>query len=487
MVQLNTFHVVRALDSNGAAVSGALLYIYDEGTTDAVTTYSNAALNSANAHPVVADSAGSWGDIYVATGLYKIDVTTSGGTSLDGYPTDNIPIGDAGIADGSITTAKLADGAATTVKILDANVTTAKLADNSVTLAKTAHGTSGDVLYYGASGEPLLLGKGTDGEVLKLSSGLPAWGTDLNTAFAPETAIATTSGTTHDFTGIDSDANRITLAFSGVSLSGTDGLLIRLGTSGGLKTTGYKSRASQGSNSSSVVTNGFTLTKSADASNAFSGVIILVRVDSNTWVSAGGLDAALSSTNVDVSAGQVSLSGDLTQIRLMTDGSNTFDAGLFNIGVEASNAPSAGASTALDGCRVYQSTSTTSISNPGKIINFDAESFDTSGYHDNSTNNSRVTVPSNGFYVATAMLETTNADAYTYFALTIRLNGSTHITIDEQRYASGANIQPSNVVTTGAVSLTSGDYLECFCALVPADDAQTGEYATWLSVHKVGV
>jgi len=176
MTQLNSFHVIRALDTNGAAVSGAKLYIYEQGTTTPVTTYSDAALTSANAHPVVADSSGSWGAIYAPTGTYKIDVTTSGGTSLPGYPADDVPLGDAGIiADGAITTVKIADGAVTTVKIADGAVTTAKLADNAVTLDKMAHGTSGDILYYGAGGEPLLLPKGTDGQFLKLVSGLPAW------------------------------------------------------------------------------------------------------------------------------------------------------------------------------------------------------------------------------------------------------------------------------------------------------------------------
>ena len=197
MVQLNAFHVIRALDTNGAAVSGALLYIYDEGTLDAVTTYSDAALTSANAHPVVADAAGSWGTIYLAAGTYKIDVTTSGGTSLDGYPTDNIPLGEGVVSDGSITTVKINDGAVTTVKIADGAVTTVKIADNAVTLDKLAHGTSGDILYYGASGEPFLLSKGTDGQFLKLVSGLPAWVTTGNKFFhvRDEKASGTDGGT----------------------------------------------------------------------------------------------------------------------------------------------------------------------------------------------------------------------------------------------------------------------------------------------------
>lgn len=55
-------------------------------------------------------------------------------------------------------------------------VDTAQIDANAVTLDELEHGTSGDILYYGASGEPFRLAKGTDDQVLKLDSGLPAWG-----------------------------------------------------------------------------------------------------------------------------------------------------------------------------------------------------------------------------------------------------------------------------------------------------------------------
>lgn len=51
----------------------------------------------------------------------------------------------------------------------------AQIDANAVTLDKMEHGTSGDVLYYGASGEPFRLAKGTDDQILKLNSGLPSW------------------------------------------------------------------------------------------------------------------------------------------------------------------------------------------------------------------------------------------------------------------------------------------------------------------------
>lgn len=71
-------------------------------------------------------------------------------------------------------------------------VDTAQIVDNAVTLAKMEHGASGDVLYYGASGVPTRLTKGTDGQYLGLSSGIPTWETVVGDLF-PVRSIATLS------------------------------------------------------------------------------------------------------------------------------------------------------------------------------------------------------------------------------------------------------------------------------------------------------
>ena len=77
----------------------------------------------------------------------------------------------------AVTSAKLASDSVITAKILDDNVTTAKILDNNVTLAKLADGTQGDILYYGASGAPALLGFGTSGDFLKTqgTGANPTW------------------------------------------------------------------------------------------------------------------------------------------------------------------------------------------------------------------------------------------------------------------------------------------------------------------------
>ena len=58
----------------------------------------------------------------------------------------------------------------------------ASIADNTVTGAKIALGSdaSGDIMYYNGT-DYVRLAKGSDGEVLKLASGVPSWAADANT------------------------------------------------------------------------------------------------------------------------------------------------------------------------------------------------------------------------------------------------------------------------------------------------------------------
>ena len=53
-------------DNEGDPLSGGKLYFYDTGTTDAKTTYSDAAMSVANTNPVVLDAYGVPGDIFFA-------------------------------------------------------------------------------------------------------------------------------------------------------------------------------------------------------------------------------------------------------------------------------------------------------------------------------------------------------------------------------------------------------------------------------------
>jgi len=73
----------RAMDNSGVPMSGAKLYFYTHGTTTAKATYSDEALSTANANPVVADSHGWFGEIYLSVDdLYKVVLKSSAGITI---------------------------------------------------------------------------------------------------------------------------------------------------------------------------------------------------------------------------------------------------------------------------------------------------------------------------------------------------------------------------------------------------------------------
>jgi hypothetical protein len=147
------------------------------------------------------------------------------------------------------------------------------------------------------------------------------------------TAVATTSGTAVDFTSIPSWVKRITIMLQGVSTSGTSGILIQLGTSSGIVSTGYVSTGIQINNASGTggisSTAGFCL-RSGAVSDINSGHVVITDLSSNLWV-ASGIGKVLT-TAVFTTGGNVTLAATLDRVRLTTvNGTDTFDAGSVNI------------------------------------------------------------------------------------------------------------------------------------------------------------
>lgn len=148
------------------------------------------------------------------------------------------------------------------------------------------------------------------------------------------TAVATTSGTAIDFTGIPSWVKKITIMLFKVSSSGISSFIIRIGDSGGIEATGYESTAIRldgGGNGMSNSTTDFIITANTQASDTYSGAIVLTLEDASNfkWTAHGNLAFT---NRILVSAGGKALSSTLTQLRLTTSGgTDTFDAGSINI------------------------------------------------------------------------------------------------------------------------------------------------------------
>jgi len=147
------------------------------------------------------------------------------------------------------------------------------------------------------------------------------------------TAVASTSGTSIDFTSIPSWVRRITLMLNGVSQgTGSTGfLLIQIGA-GSIETSGYSgtgTRLSGGVSNSVAYTNGLG-TNLGTLAAFYSGHVIFTNVSGNIWV--GSLVLGGSDTSTSLAGTTKTLSGTLDRIRLTTTtGTDTFDAGSINI------------------------------------------------------------------------------------------------------------------------------------------------------------
>ena len=147
------------------------------------------------------------------------------------------------------------------------------------------------------------------------------------------TAVASTSGTAIDFTGIPSWVRRITVMFNGVSTNGTNSLLVQLGTSGGIVSTGYISTSnvlfSASTSNGTSSTSGFAVFFNA-AGDALSGAMTITNISGNAWVST--VVARAFTNSVLFGGGSISLAGTLDRLRITTTtGTDVFDAGSINI------------------------------------------------------------------------------------------------------------------------------------------------------------
>jgi hypothetical protein len=149
------------------------------------------------------------------------------------------------------------------------------------------------------------------------------------------TAVASTSGTSIDFTSIPSWVKRVTVMFSEVSTNGSSPLQIRLGTSGGVVSTGYLQGGWYGTSGGQYGngTTAFALggTSFASSSSVWNGSYVFTLLGNNTWTGIGTfMDTGV--TVYGLCSGSVPLGGTLDRVRCTTlNGTDTFDAGSINI------------------------------------------------------------------------------------------------------------------------------------------------------------
>ena len=251
---------------------------------------------------------------------------------------------EAKIAAGAITEAKVATGAVSAAKIAAGAFTNSVSSTSTTTIAtpssvKTAYdlATTANTAAGVAQGDATQALSDAAAAQSTANAALPKAGgtmTGVITYAAAQprivtaTAVASTSGTSIDFTGIPSWAKRINVIFSGVRTNGTSDMTIQIG-SGSVETSGYAStvgnRVSEGS---SIF--GYQITQALASNSIITGSYTLFLIGSDEWIGSG---VNIGSSNVpNFSAGRKAASGAVDRVRVTTkNGTDTFNAGLINI------------------------------------------------------------------------------------------------------------------------------------------------------------
>ncbi len=122
-----------------------------------------------------------------------------------------------------------------------------------------------------------------------------------------------------------------------------------------------------------------------------------------------------------------------------------------------------GPTPTFSGARVYFTVNQaipSSADSATTFLTFNGENFDTDGYHDNVTNNSRLTIPATGTYMVflrPLLLEAGGGAGVGERCAACRLNGTTTIYNDSRKGVSSNNLQYS---CSFIRRFTAGDYIE---------------------------
>lgn len=129
------------------------------------------------------------------------------------------------------------------------------------------------------------------------------------------------------------------------------------------------------------------------------------------------------------------------------------------------------------GARVYNNAALTIATASWTALTFNAERWDTDGFHSTTSNTSRLTVPAglSGVYAIFANVDW-GVSTVGRRLLAIRLNGSTELAIDGRITESGGN---SSCMVATLYSLSAGDYIECYVYQGSGGNLNVNSYGNW--------
>jgi len=151
--------------------------------------------------------------ITVKTGGIAADAVTDAKIADDVVGTEHLTANEvdtAALKGDAVTGAELADNAVNSEHYTDGSIDTVHIGDNQITLAKMAGGTDGNIISFDASGDPVAIATGNDGQVLTSTGAgsppafeaIPGGGKILQVIYASTTAEKVVSSATFVDTGL---------------------------------------------------------------------------------------------------------------------------------------------------------------------------------------------------------------------------------------------------------------------------------------------
>jgi hypothetical protein len=208
---------------------------------------------------------------------------------------------------------------------------------DGTTYATTTAGTSGRPIVSGGSGAPtfrpytLPAADGSANQVLQTNgSGALSFAT-VSAGYTVTTPVAAT-GTSVIISGIPTTATQVIVNFSNIQWDTADSVQLRIGTTGGITTSGYSSTCmypnSQFTNDS---TSFLIFNNSRIADFCGSYCLNLQDATNNIWVGGGITANQNSGTQLQVSTGRKALTGDLSQIEVKSLNGYNMNTGTISI------------------------------------------------------------------------------------------------------------------------------------------------------------
>ncbi len=380
-------------NSNGAPLSGGLLYTYLAGSTTPAPTYTDSTGTTPQANPVVLNTLGRPTDpVWLTDGVaYKFVLTSSTGVaqwtidnikgvssstptqdewvlqstvptyisatqfSVPGDQTATFTVGRRvrAVCTGGVRYGYISVSAFTTLTtvtlVIDSGSLDSGLSAVSVGLLSSVNSsmpwlkssstglTAQGTMELAANASTALQAVPKQQLDSSVSAETAARTAAISAAVAPATLAPTLlvagtpvalSGSGVQMGGIPSWAKRVTVLFENVALSGSDALVLELGTASSIESTGYLGGGCSVSSSAiaTTYTTGFLILVGS-STYTLAGSIVLASMGSNTWA-VNGAAAIFTGVSANLfTAGRKSLADALTRVQLRTSGSNTFVGG----------------------------------------------------------------------------------------------------------------------------------------------------------------